>query len=147
MLAQRQAVDHRDRGLGRELDDDLVRARPGDDRVDEAVEVAGDVTDALPRAQDDVVGQVDRVAAELVHPGLERHPRPEARLLEQHRQRPARERRLGVPAVAPELGLEARGAPRSNTRDGPRHAEQIGERQQITVPRAERRPPPPGCDW
>ena len=100
VLAERQAVDHRDRRLGGELDDDLVGAGPGDDRVDEPLEVAGDVADALAGAHDDVLGQVDRVAAELVHPGLERHARPQARLLEEHRQRPPGERRGGRRAVS-----------------------------------------------
>jgi hypothetical protein len=95
MLAKGQAVDHRDRRLGRELDDDLMRTGPGDDRVDEPLEVVGNVADALAGAHDDVLGQVDRVPAELVHPGLERDTRPEARLLEEHRQRPADERRGG----------------------------------------------------
>ena len=75
-------------GLGGELDDDLVRTRPRHDRVDEALEVAGDVADGLAGAHDGVLGQVDRVPAELGHAGLERHPRPQAGLLEEHRQRP-----------------------------------------------------------
>ena len=101
MLAERQAVDDRDRGLGGQLDHDLVRPGPGHDRVDEPLEVAGDVAYALAGAHDDVLGQVDRVAAELVHPGLERHPGPEAGLLEEHRERPAGERRPGVPRGRP----------------------------------------------
>ena len=40
-------------------------------RVDEALEVAGHVADALARAEDHVAGEVDRVAAELGHAGLE----------------------------------------------------------------------------
>ena len=98
MLAERQAVDHRDRRLRGELDDDRVRPGPGDDRVDEPLEVAGDVVDALAGAHDRVLGQVDRVPAELVHARLERHARPEARLLEEHRERPPDERRVGVAA-------------------------------------------------
>ena len=95
MLAEGQPVDDRDVGLGRQLERDLVRSRPDDDAVDEPLEVPGDVPNALTRTEHDVVGEVDRVPAELDHPGLERHPRPQARLLEQHRQRPPR------PAAAP----------------------------------------------
>jgi len=40
MLAEREAVDDRDRRLLRELDDDRVGPGSGDDRVDEALEVA-----------------------------------------------------------------------------------------------------------
>ena len=100
MLAQAQAVDDRDLGLCGELLHHLVRSRPHDDPVDEPLEVARDVADALARAEDDVVGQVDRVPTELDHPGLERHPRAQARLLEEHRERPARQRPIGVPPLA-----------------------------------------------
>ena len=92
-------------GLRRELDDDLVRTGPDHDRVDEPLEVAGDVADALAGAEDDVVGQVDRVPAELGHAGLERDARPQARLLEEHRERPAGQRRIaradGSPGTRP----------------------------------------------
>ena len=87
MLAQGQAVDDRDVGLGGELQGDLVRTCPDHDRVDDPLEVAGHVTDALAGAEHGVVGQVDGVAAELGHPGLEGDPCPQARLLEEHRQR------------------------------------------------------------
>ena len=93
MLAERQAVDDRDRGLLRELDDDSMWPGPGHDRIDEPLEVAGDVVDALAGAHDRVLGQVDRVPAELVHARLERHAGPEAGLLEEHRERPPDERR------------------------------------------------------
>ena len=114
MFSQRQPVDDRDRRLSRELDDDRVRAGPGDDRIDEPLEVPGDVADALPGAHHDVLGQVDRVAAELVHAGLERHPGAKARALEQHRERPPDERRRRVPPRREELRLELRR--RSKTR-------------------------------
>ena len=39
-------------GLRGELDDDLVGPGPGHDRVDEPLEVAGDVVDALAGAHD-----------------------------------------------------------------------------------------------
>jgi len=108
MLSQRQAVDDRDLGLGRQLDRDLVRPRPDDDRVDEPIEVTGDISDALTLAEHHVMGQVDRVATQLGHPGLEGDPRAQARLLEQHRQRPAGERRRDVPARRPVFALERR---------------------------------------
>ena len=101
VLAQRQAVDHRDRRLGCQLDDDLVRPGPGDDRVDEPLEVPGDVPHALAGAHDDVFGEVHRLPAKLVHAGLERHACPEAGLLEQHREGPPRERRPGRRCVSP----------------------------------------------
>ena len=106
VFAQGQAVDDRDRCLRRELDGDLVRAGPDDDPVDEPLEVACHVADALARPEHDVVGQVDRVAPELCHPGLERHPRPEARLLEQHGQRPPDQRRGHMPPRRQELCLQ-----------------------------------------
>ena len=76
--------------------------------VDEPIEITGHVADALAGAQDRVVGQVDRVTAELDHPGLERDPRPQTRLLEQHRQRPPGQRQDVVSAVRAELRLEHR---------------------------------------
>ena len=72
--------------------------------------------DALPAAEHDALGEVDRVAAELGHRGLERDPRAQARSLEQHRERPPLERRLRVPPVGGELGLEL-GSPREQPRD------------------------------
>ena len=67
VLAEGQAVDHRDRRLGGELDDDLVGPVRTTIAVDEPLEVPGHVADALAGAQDHVLGQVDRVAAELDH--------------------------------------------------------------------------------
>ena len=96
MLAQREAVDHRDVCLGRQLHDHLVRTRPDDDAVHEPLEVVGDVADALARAEDHVVGEVDGVPAELGHARLEGHPRAQARLLEEHREGPPGERRRDV---------------------------------------------------
>ena len=101
MLAQGEAVDDRDGGLGGELQDDLVGTGPGHDAVDEPLEVAGDVADRLAGAHDGVLGQVDRRTAELGHAGLERDPRPQRRLLEEHRQRPAGQRRRAHAAGSP----------------------------------------------
>ena len=70
-----------------------------------------------------VLGQVDRVSAQLVHARLERHARPEARLLEQHRQRPPDERRVGVAAIGEVLRLQLRSEvedPQTSSRPDPR---------------------------
>ena len=106
MLAQRQAVDDRDAGLAGQLSRDFVRAGPDDDAVDEPLEVPSHVPHALAGAEHDVMGQIDRMPAELDHAGLEGHPRPQARLLEQHRQRPTDQRRRRVAPPRPVLGLE-----------------------------------------
>ena len=129
MLVVRQRIDDRDRGLGGKLLHDRVRERPDDDPVDPAVEVARDVRDALADAEADVARRkVDRVAAELAHAGLERHPRPQARLLEQHRQRLARQRRPLVPPQPPVLVLQRRG-PLEDELD--LVARQVRDRQEI----------------
>ena len=70
-------------------------------------------------AEPDVAGgEVDAVAAELGHARLERDPRPQARVLEEHRQGPAAERRVGVDAGREVLRLElaARAKTRSTAR-------------------------------
>ena len=106
MLAERQAVDDRDRGLGGELDDDGMRSGPGHDGIDEPLEVEGDVPNALAGAHDDVLGEIDRMSAELVHAGLERHAGAEAGALEEHRERPPGEWRRRVSAERAVLRLE-----------------------------------------
>ena len=116
VLADRQAVDDRDRGLRGELQHDLVRSRAGHDPVHEALEVVGDVGDALAAAEHDPLGEVDRVPAELGHPGLERDPRAQARALEEHGERPPLEWRPGVPPLPDEFVLELRG-PREHDAD------------------------------
>jgi len=130
MLAQRQAVEHGDPRLGGELDGDLMRARADHDPVDEPFEVAGDVADALASAEHDVVRQVDRMPAELDHPGLERDPRPQAGLLEQHGQRPTGQRRIDMSPGGDELGLEfGRGAEDAPDLVG----RQVGDGKQVTA--------------
>ena len=106
VLAQGQPVDNGDRCLGRELQDDLVRTGARHDRVDESFEVTGDVAHGLTCTHDGVLREVDGRAAELGHPGLERHAGSQARLLEQHRQRSAGLQGQLVPAACPELGLQ-----------------------------------------
>ena len=141
VLAERQPVDDRDAGLRGQLERDLVRSRPHDDAVDEPLEVARHVAHALARPEHDVVGQVDRVTAELDHPGLERHPRPQARLLEQHRQRPPDERRRGMPARLPELALSAPSREDPPTSSADRSAT-LSRSARPTNPRSRHRGPP-----
>ena len=132
VLALGQPVDDRDAGLGGELDGHVVRPRPEDDGIDEPLQVAGHVVDALAGAQDGIVGQVDGVPAELGHPRLEAHPGPEAGLLEEHRQRPPGKARDGMAAGGPELSLDLRGC-LVDAKDlrgrQVRHAEQVAAAQ------------------
>jgi hypothetical protein len=89
----------------------------------------GDIAHALAGTEHDVVGQIDRVPAELDHPGFERHPRPQTRLLEQHRQGASHERRRRVSPRSPELGLQRR---RSVEHRPDLTGRQIRDRQQIS---------------
>src|SRR5438552_10981818 len=66
--------------------------------------------------------------AELVHTGLEGHPGPQTGLLEQHRDRPTRQRRHGMTARPPVLVLE-RGRRRVDTPH--RIRRQIANAQQV----------------
>ena len=95
-------------GLRGELDDDLVRSGAHHDGIDEPLEVAGHVAHGLAGAQDDIVGQVEGMPAELRHAGLEGDARAQARLLEQHRQRPPDQRHRGVPPRLAILRLQRR---------------------------------------
>ena len=90
-----EAVDHRDAWRARASStSERVRERARDDQVDPARQVARDVADGLARAEADVVGrQVDRRAAELLDAGLEGDARAQARLLEDHGERLADQRR------------------------------------------------------
>jgi hypothetical protein len=83
-----QPVDHRHARIGGETLDDLLLegtdhhdiAHPGDDLCC--------ILDRLTAPQLGIAGiQVDRRAAQLLHAGLERQPRPRAGLLENHHQR------------------------------------------------------------
>jgi hypothetical protein len=130
MLAERQAVDHGDVGLRGELLDDRVRAGPGDDRVDEPLEVAGDVVDGLAGAHDRVLSQVGRVPAELVHTRLERDACPKARLLEEQRERPPDERRGRMAARLQVFVLQVR-----RQIEDPQHlvAAEVRDREQVAA--------------
>ncbi len=135
MLAEGQGVDDRDRGLGGKLGDHGVRPRPGDDGIDEPFEVASNVANALAGAHHDVFGQVDRVTAELVHPGLEGHPGAKAGALEQHRDRPPGEGRPGVPALSQVLRFELRRKVIQAPDLGDR---QVGHRQEVAPTKGRR---------
>jgi len=137
VLVEGEGVDHGDIGGRGQLHGDLVVPGPDDDPVNERLEVARDVGDRFADAPADIArGQLDGTAAELEHAGLERHPRPEAGPLEEHRQRPPDERR---PLVAPrdgELGLEGGGRRE--------HAPDLGGSE---VTRAQQIPPAQAPRW
>jgi hypothetical protein len=82
------------------------------------------------------VRQVDRVPAELAHPRLERDARSEAGPLEEHRQRPSRERWRVVPASLAEFSLE----PRRSVEDAPDlGGRQVGDAEQVAPDKGEGR--------
>ena len=68
------------------------------------------------------------MAAELRGARLERHPGAQAGLLEEHRQGPPGEGRLGVAVAGPELGLEVGGEVEEPLDLG---ARQVGDAEQI----------------
>ena len=137
MLAQGQAVDHRDAawaasstatswGPVRTTIASTKRSR-----------LRATSRDALAGTQDHVVGQVDRVAAELGRARLERHPGAQAGLLEEHRQRPPGEPGVVMAAIGPELrlelGREVEAAPSTSERDRSATLEQIASSQELAV--------------
>ncbi len=92
--------------MAREVFDQLVAERPAHRGVDPALQVAGDVLDRFAHADLSVGGGVvDRVTAQLRHPGFERDPCSQRRLFEVHEQRAARQ---GV-AVTRGVLLDVRG--------------------------------------
>ena len=70
----------------------VLREGPDDHGVDPAFEVARDVGDRLAAAERDVGLQRDDMPAELADRDLERRPRAQRRLVEQHRRRAGRSR-------------------------------------------------------
>ena len=69
--------------ISRDLMQPLLAERADHDRVDPALEVAGDVVDRLAIGVHDVGGNLDDVAAELADADRERDARAQRRLLEQ----------------------------------------------------------------
>jgi hypothetical protein len=92
-----QPVDHRNRRVGRQIENILVGKGAGHDEVDEARQHVGGVGDRLPAAELDVAArQEEGVSTELGHADLEAHPGAGRRLLEDHAEALALER-LGEP--------------------------------------------------
>ena len=106
MLVVGEGVDNRDAGLGREFRDDRVIERAGHNGVDPALEVVGDVGDALPNAQADPFREIQRMSAELVDAGFERDPRPQALLLENQGNRTIGQELVRMTPTSPKLLLE-----------------------------------------
>ena len=102
-----QPVDDRDAGGAGQLDDVLVEVGPGDDAVDHPAQHAGGVGDFLPLAQADLlIGEIQGVAAELLHSDFERDARPERGLLEDQGQDPTPERAGARVALGFQLGRQ-----------------------------------------
>src|SRR5262245_29866300 len=110
VLVVRERIHHRDACVTREIVDGRLRERPGRDDVNPPPEVPGDVSDRLAPPEPDILPrEVDGGAAQLRHAHLERHARPERRLLEDEGQRVAGE---GRPRLAgPRPGLPVGGEP------------------------------------
>ena len=95
------------RGFARQLDRGLVREGANHDEVDPAREVARHILDRLALADTDIVRrEINRMATELRHAGLEGEARPQRRLLKDHRERPAAQVRMLESNF--ELGLQPR---------------------------------------
>ena len=99
-----ETVDHRDaRVCGEALDDRLLERADHHD-VDHPRDHARDVLDRLAARELRVAAvQVDRDAAQLVHPRLERDPRARRCLLEHHRERAVAQRLVDLVALEPLL--------------------------------------------
>ena len=82
----------------------LLRKGPDHDGIDPALEIAGDVGDRFAASQGDVGLERHEVAAELAHADLERRPRAQRRLVEEHRDVAAIER-VGGRRVAAERAV------------------------------------------
>ena len=101
MRAPRQPVDHRHRGMAREFGHRLVVEDADHDRVDIARQHARGVGQRLAAAELHFLrGQQHRLAAELAHGDVERYARAGRRLVEDHRQRLAGQRRTSTPPRA-----------------------------------------------
>ena len=90
-----EPVDHRHGGFQSQLDADLVGESANHDEVDPAREIARHVLDRFALADSDILrGEIDRVAAQLRHPGLEGYPRAQRGLLKDHRESAAAQVRM-----------------------------------------------------
>ena len=99
-----EAVDHRHARMRGEALDDRLLERADHHDVDHPRDHARDVLDRLAARELRVAAiQVDRDAAQLVHPGLERHARARRRLLEHHRERAVAQRLVELVALEPLL--------------------------------------------
>ena len=84
VLFVRQRIDHV-QALGRlaDLHEPILAERADDDRIDPALEVAGDVVNRLAVGVHDVGRNLHHVAAELAHADRERHARTQRGLFEE----------------------------------------------------------------
>src|SRR6266545_710084 len=99
-----EAVDHRHAGVRGETLDDLLLEGADHDEVAHARDHLPRVLDRLAPPELGVARvEVDRRAAELVHPRLERQPRPRRGLLENHGERAVLERPVAFVALEPLL--------------------------------------------
>ncbi len=100
--------DAKTRGRISERAQPLLCKRPDDGDCHPALEILRDITDRLTATQRDVVRRLNRVAAQLRDGNLERRPRAQRGLLEEHRHVEAVER-LWVTAPRRTRSLERRG--------------------------------------
>ena len=111
MRAPRQPVDHRHRGVPRELGHRLVIEDADHDGIDIARQHARGVGQRLAAAELHFLrGQHDGLAAELAHGDVEGDARAGRGLVEDHRQRLAGERRFGRAAACARCGLHGAAA-------------------------------------
>ena len=90
-----EPVDDGNGGLVRHLDRGLMREGANHYEVDGAREVARHILDRFALADPDVAGrEVNRVAAQLRHPGFEGDARTQRGLLENHRESFAAQMRM-----------------------------------------------------
>ena len=100
-----QPVDHRNPRVAGQLLHHLMAEGAGHDGVHPALQVAGRVLHRLPLPQSDVRGgEIDSMAAELGHPGLEGDAGPKRGLLEDQGQRLSAQD--GMQDPLPSLSLE-----------------------------------------